>query len=265
MLPPGAEILVVDAPHPGEAAGPNMRWIKPTPEATVPRRRALGAQHAYADVIAFLEVTTLPDEGWGRAVVQLHRAHPEAVAIGGTLRLAAHLSPRVSALAILDYGRFLRAGAVSETANAVPGNNMSFKRAALKDSRILWGGSLREAELIPTLCRIPEAVRLESSMGATCVDLDAKSLQASSRFRHGRLYGGHRFSMSQRLRRLFHAALTPALPAVLAVWCFRAIRSSSPSHPLRVFGHALWMSVAWSAGEGLGYLRGPGDAEKAWR
>ena len=35
--------------------------------------------------------------------------------------------------------------------------------------------------------------------------------------------------------------------------------------PPLVLGHVLWMTAAWSAGEAVGYLYGPGDAEQHWR
>jgi hypothetical protein len=267
MLPEEAEILVLTAGRgePPEASpDPRTRWIEPPAGATVPARRVLGALRARGEIVALLEDTTLPDPGWGRAVVELHGAHSGAAAIGGTLRLSTHLPPAALALSLLEYGPYLRGG-VSEAAGALAGNNLSFKRAALAQAGVLGARGLHEAELIPRISARAGAVRLESAMSAAVVEADPKSLRLSSRFQHARLYAGRRLPRSRRLARLARAAATPLLPAALLARCISPLRRTTARPPsLRVLAHVLVLGLAWSAGEAIGYLWGEGDAEESW-
>ncbi len=256
-----SEILVTGAAE--APLRPGVTWLD-TPERTsVPVQRSLGAAAASGDVVAFLEDTVAPVPDWGEAVRTLHADHPQALAIGGTLRLdPAGLSPQAQALALLDAGRFVRDRPTSEVASALPGCNLSFKRAALEQLGALSGAPLREAEAIPKLALQAGAVRLESGMGASCVEPDETGLRAVSRFHHGRLYAGHRGeALAQRLLRTL---LTPALPFVLVYRCWRVASRARLRRLLPVLAHAFALAGAWSLGEAAGYLFGPGDAERHW-
>jgi hypothetical protein len=244
MLPAGAEVLVVDS---GD---------------TVPGRRALGVRRSCGELVALLEDTVLPDPGWGHALVELHAAHPDAAAIGGTLRLGPALTPAATALALLDYGRFLRPGEVSARADALPGCNLSFKRAALERAGALAAPGLFEAELVP---RLPGGARLESALAATLVAADPRGARLASRFQHGRLYAGRRYLRAQWLRRLLHALLAPLLPALFAARALAAARRAGAALPPSLWVPLAAFSLAGSAGELVGYLRGPGRAEESWR
>lgn len=259
-LPQGSEILVVSPTPP--VGGGAVRHVPSPVGASVPERRALGAAAATGDAVAFFEDTALPNAHWGHSVLELYARHPEAIAIGGTLRLHPDLKSRSAALAALEYGAWLRPGPVSERVAALPGNNLCIRRGCLE--RALCGRGLREAELIPELSRTRGAVRLESALWATCIDVDPQGARSCSRFQHGRLYAGRRFETSNRARRVWYAALAPALPPLMLARCVASLKRSGVSQPLPVLAHALWMSLCWSAGEALGYLAGPGDAERDW-
>jgi hypothetical protein len=262
-LPADAEILVVDV-APAEVEDPRVQLLTSPPGTSVPQRRALGASRANGAVVAFVEDTVIPDAGWGHAILVLHRRHPEAASIGGTTRIGPGVSPRGIALLLLDYGRFLLPGALSEAVSALPGNNLSFKCAALEVAGVIAGGSLREAELLSRLGK-RGAVRLESAMAVTCVAADPLGLRAASRFQHGRLYAGLRLPPGRKLERYGRALLAPLLPMVLASRGLRAFWRLQVPRPARVLRHVAWMSAAWSLGEAAGYLLGPGDAESLWK
>ncbi len=249
--------IVVTGTAPGEAH-PGVHWLATPEDASVPLRRSLGAARAAGDIVAFLEDTVVPHPGWGEAVCALHTRHPNAQAIGGTLRLDAGLAPRALALALLDAGRFATGEQTSETASALPGCNMSFKRGALERLGALSGAPLREAEAIPELARESRAVRLESDMAVTWVATDWRGQRPGSRFQHGRLYAGHRGGA-------LRALLAPMLPFALLYRCWRSAARAGVQRPGPALAHAFGLACAWSLGEAAGYLFGPGDAERHWR
>jgi hypothetical protein len=261
-LAEGDELVVV-----GTAAGATdegVRWLSVPAELPVPQRRAEGFRVARGRVVALLEDTVALPPGWARAVRTLHDGHPEAGAIGGSLSLSPELSARETALALLEYGRFLRAGPTSESSDSVPGSVMSFRRDVLERLDPLGGGSLREADVVRSLLVAGTPVRLESSMGATCVAVDPRGARPRSRFAHGRLYAGQRFASEPRWRAVLHALLCVGLPALLGLRCARvAWRAGAPRWPGALV-HVAWMSAAWSLGEAVGCLWGPGEAERLW-
>jgi hypothetical protein len=255
------EILVTTAPQ-GEF-GTAIRWLETAADASVPARRSLGAAQAAGDVVAFLEDTVAPNSSWIAAVRSLHAAHANASAIGGTLQLDPGLPSGASALALLDAGRFVRRANTSEVSDALPGCNFSFKRSALEKLGTLAGEPLREAEAIPELLAASAEVRLESDMSALLVAGDASGQRLGSRFHHGRLYGGRRAG-SPGLRAL-RALLAPLLPLVLLWRCHEIARREALPSLGSLWWHATPLAIAWSLGEAVGSLFGPGDAERHWR
>ncbi len=255
-LPRGAEVLAVGPIRPG---GREVKWVETRDDTPVPVRRSMAARRTKGEVVAFVEDTVHLQTGWGHAVVQLHEAHP-AAAIGGSLRISRELPPRSAALALLDYGRFLRNVETSEEVDALPGNVLSFKRAALEGH----GDSIREAELIPALARAGRRARLESSMGATCIDADPRGGRLANRFHHGRLYAGMRFSSGALAQRALRAATSPLLAIVLAVRAAAGARAEGVPRTPATLAHTFLMSAAWSMGEAVGYLFGAGGSERHW-
>jgi hypothetical protein len=140
---------------------------------------------------------------------------------------------------------------------------MTFKRRALERAGVLEARGFREAEVVGTLGG-SGSVRLESCIGGACVGVDPRGATLSSRFNHGRLYAGSRFRAPRRAERLARAASSPLLALTLVVRAARALDTAgSPWVPC--LPHLAWMSAAWSLGESVGYLLGPGRAEESWR
>jgi hypothetical protein len=78
------------------------------------------------------------------------------------------------------------------------------------------------------------------------------------------LYAGSRFRAPRHVERVARAATTPLLAVMLVVRAARALEASG-SRWVPCLPHLAWMSAAWSLGESVGYLLGPGRAEEAWR
>jgi hypothetical protein len=259
-LPPGSEVIVVSEDESPVEGG---RLLVAPRGSTVPERRAIGLKAARGEVIALIEDTVRPKTGWAASLVECHRRFHDAAGIGGTLTLAEGLGTAAIALAALDYGPFLRRGVVSESSPRIPGNNMSFKRSALERASAFEERGFREAEVVGSFGG-EGSVRIESEVAAACVGVDPAGASLRSRFNHGRLYAGSRFRGPRRAERLVRAATTPLLAATLVVRAARALDASG-SRWVPCLPHLAWMSAAWSLGESVGYLLGPGRAEEAWR
>ncbi len=259
-LPEGTEVLVVTE---SPTSIPGARVVLAPAHSTIPERRALGVRVARGEIIALLEDTIRPNPRWGAAVVESHERFRDTAAIGGTLSVARTVRGRALALVALDYGPFLRRGTVSEPAVRVPGNNMSFKRGPLERAGAFEARGFREAELVGSLGR-DGGVRTESSVGGTCVGVDPRGATLESRFNHGRLYAGTRFQGPRRAQRVARAMSTPLLAMLLVARGARALRKGG-SGWVQSLPHLAWMSAAWSLGESVGYLLGPGRAEESWR
>lgn len=263
-MPVNTEVLVVAARSPS-LRGAAERFVEAPVGTSIPARRALGAEAAAGDVVAFLEDTVEPVANWAAATLDVHARAPEAQAVGGTLSLSPTLSAKQAALAVLDYGRFLRGGHVSETAQFLPGNAMSWKRSSLDQLGVFRTRSLREAELASQLRQQPGAIRCESVAGAVCVAADPKGTTLSSRFQHGRLYAGNRYPAHERWARVSHALSAPLLSAVLLGRAARSLKSSGNLAQHRsALPHIAYLSSAWALGESVGYLLGQGEAERHW-
>jgi hypothetical protein len=264
VVPEDAQLCVVGSVS---TKNPRVTVLEPLGNATVPTRRMLGLRAAKGDLVAFIEDTTRPNAGWGEAIIALHQRHPRALAIGGTLEAAPSLTPEQQALVALDYGRFL--SRTSGVADAVPGNNMSFKRRALETYGALALDGFREAEFVPRLidgAHLSDGkVRLEAAMGAACVLTDARSTEAKNRWFHGRLYAGNRYGKGHLLARVVRAAATPLLAGALVKRGVDAVRRSGMKASPATFQNLVIMSSAWALGESVGYLVGPGDAERHWQ
>lgn len=263
-MPASGEVLVVAAQAPN-LRSPAARFIEAKGGTSIPARRALGAEAASGDVIAFIEDTVEPVANWAAATLDVHARSPEAQAVGGTLSLSPGLSAKQAALAVLDYGRFLRSGPVSETSQFLTGNTMSWKRSSLERLGVFQTHSLREADLVSQLRHVPGAVRCESATGAVCVAADPKGTSVSSRFQHGRLYAGNRYPSHQRWARVSHALSAPLLSAVLLGRAATSLkRSGNLAQHRSALPHIAYMSSAWALGESVGYLLGQGEAERHW-
>ena len=256
-LPPGTELLVVGS-YPSD--GRDTQSIEVGCDMPVPKRRGLGASRATGDIVAFVEDTVRLVPGWGEAVIRLHQAHPEVAAIGGSLRISGDLASGAMALALSDYGRFLRLAPTSEEVDALPGNVLSFKRADLAGC----GDSIREAELIPALAQSGRGARLESAMGASCIDANPRATQLANRFHHGRLYAGNRFERSALGERLMRAAISPLVAIRLTLRAIGYARAAGLPRTSATLWHTLLLSAAWSSGEMLGCLFGAGQSERHW-
>lgn len=129
----GGELLVADGsgrPEPSDDLGPEVRWIS-IPGASVFQLRAIAYQAARGEVVAITEDHCRVPDDWGERMVDIHRRHPEAAAVGGAVENSATASR-------IDWASFfiVQVASVAPFTRPTPTRlagavNVSYKRHAL--------------------------------------------------------------------------------------------------------------------------------------
>ena len=244
------------------SAFPAVTWVD-APESTVPQRRTRGITAARGETVALLEDDCVVSDGWCEAV--LHAHDTPSPAIGGAVEPGPYQTALDWAIYFCEYARFMRpfAGAV----DALPGNHVSYKRSALH---------LEAAgDAPPGFYETAFHTRLRHS-GTTLladpalvvVNINSWRPRAALRdpFHHGRTFAGMRVVGHSVIRRLAFAGLALVLPLIRV---FRVVRDVSGrgrygATLVRALPWILVFSSAWSLGELVGYLFGPGTSPTRW-
>jgi glycosyltransferase involved in cell wall biosynthesis len=234
-------------------------------DATVPALRAAGLARATGDIVAFLEDHAMVAPSWADALLEAF-AEPAVRAAGGPVAQAPGLSTLDWGAYLFDYGRFMppaAAGPVRE----LSGLNMAFARELLDT----LGDSLRdgviEGPLLDVLRR--RGVALHLVPAALVYQTKRYSLRETlvSVYYLGRGYAGRRVQGTASAGRLVRAAGSLVLPAVL-VWRVLSVvlpKGRDTGRVLAAVGYLCLIALAWSVGEGMGYVAGAGDSETRWR
>jgi len=262
----GVEVIIADSSTDDTLSiadtFPGVRLLHFDEPLTVPELRGRGIAAAGGSVIAILDPFAIVASNWIREVITAHDTCPSLI-IGGAVDLHDAENQTLAAWAIYlnEYGLFmppLEGGAT----NIVPGCNVTYKRAALFDGdrpryHVFWktfanweiegGGS--PLWLAPrVLVSLFKPVRFVEFL--------------TSRFDHGRCFAGMRPSVRGWPERLLRAATAPVLPLIMGwrwgrvCWAKRRNRRILlATLPLQILLFGMW-----AAGEGWGYLRGPGPS-----
>lgn len=258
---PDVELIVARTREAGDADliarhYPGARVIQAAPGADLPRVRGTGLAAAGGALVALTEDHCAPAGDWV-ARLRTHVGAPRDV-VGGAMDNA-RTERRVDWGAYFsEYGFF--AGGQGGDVPLVTGANVAYARAVVGDvAEWALGGAwenvchARLAERGARFAFDPElrvAQVLTYRVGAFCLD----------RYEHGRDYARTRVREERvgGVRRLARAASTPLLPGLLA---WRVGRGLSRAEHRSAFPGALPFTLlflsAWSAGELVGYLRGP--------
>ena len=219
------------------------------------RRRAIGLSLARGRLVAMTEDYAVPAEDWSQQICRAHE-QPYAV-IGGAIENAVD-RPLNWALYYCDFGRYgepLQPGE-AEYASDV---NIAYKREALAAVRDVWCGDYHETTVHWALRSRGETIFLDPRMIVYEHRSRITLLQAlRERVEWGRIFAETRISTCSFWRRIFFAAGTSVLPALLILRVFRhmlrqrrSARQFAQTMPLAAF-----LLVAWSWGEFIGYLGG---------
>ena len=255
------ELLVAPTEAAEEVEGATM--LRDDGIGSVPSLRASALEVARGEVVAFLEDTSRPDPAW---LLTIRRLFEDGVvgAAGGPVRLDPGLGVRARALAYLEYGAWLEPPHVPTSTRRLPGNNFAVRRTALEACPEVWSDGLREAELAPVLADKGSRVLVHPRLIVTYTWEDADLARLSTRYHHGRIYGGHRYGEGAWGSRLAMALSCPGIPFVLTARAWGHAKAD-PKRSVFALPWLLLYAGMWAMGEGLGYLLGAGASDHAWR
>lgn len=257
------EVIVIGCTHDG--VGTHLKKIVSGAQILelerrepVPRMRRLGWEKAQGDIIAFTEDHCVPDAGW---VARIRRAHQVTEgAIGGSIIAHVGGSRLDWAVYFCEYASYLAPAA--GTARQLPGNNVSYKRKDFIGDTDLWASEVWETLLHRRLQEKGIPLIAEPEIIVYFRNRYRFHEFLRLRFHYGRCFAGRRIAGKAVGRRMLRAASSPLLPAVLLARMAGQARRRLGY--VRNWGQALpWIflfTLAWSIGEGVGYLSGPGDS-----
>jgi hypothetical protein len=251
---------------------PSVVFVE-APDEPVPRRRQRAVMAAKGDVVALLEDTSWPDEGWCTAVRGAF-TDPETVAVGGPVKIAPTLESRCQALGWSEYGAFAPTQVAQQISKGagqgepirtgrVPGNNMAFRRCELLE---LSRDGLIEGFVCARLLAQGRQILYVPQMLVTLSACDQRNVSLVTRLHHGRIYAASRLRGMGLSAKILHLAKTTLLPIVLtsrAMSAMKAASSSSVSFPVLIW--VSLMASAWALGEAVGSMTGAGQSMRKWR
>lgn len=260
-----AEVIVADCvgasvTEPLKAAYPEVRLIAFDQPRSVPDLRAAGMLAAQGSIIAITEDHCIPDEHWYTAISAAHARFPEP-AIGGAVDNAATRRIIDWAVYFCEYSAFI-SPVPAAIVHDLPGPNVSYKRSALGILADLVQDGYWETFLHWRLESQNLQLRSEPSIRV----LHRKHFEFRSflneRFHYARAFAGTRNEFMSPLRRLIYLCGSPLLPPLM-LWRIGQRVWQRQRH-LPAFICALppifIFTLAWAAGELVGYAIGPGDS-----
>ncbi len=263
----GGELIVLDASGREPPALPgHVRWLQQPDDLSVFQLRERGYREATADVVALTEDHCHVMPGWCRRILELHSAHPEAAAVGGSVANGTRDSD-------IDWAAFL-VTQLPYTAPLPDGPspwvtgpaNLSLKRRAIE--RLPDNKGFGTIELFDQSALLAPGDVFWLENGLVVDHYQSLGFGGTSviEFHNGRALGGfRRRAMSWRdLVRVL------AMPLVLGYRIVRTIRMARtrqvPSSAVRAAAPAIaWLHACASAGELVGYVLGPGDSAQRLR
>lgn len=267
--PPSMEVIVpyhdrVTGIAPLRAAYPDVRFV---PVADLKRyrpggsrehhdeMRARGLAAAAGSIVALVEDHGQPDRHWARAAVETLRAS-SAAGVGGAIENGVD-SVLNWAVYFCDFGRYQNPLDEGPTVSASDAN-VAYQRAALEAIRDGWEQAFHETRVNwelrqrgQTLASAPRMVVRQVRQG----------LRLGPALRERMIWGRSYAASRCRLlgaKRWLYAALTPLLPAILVLRMTRTVRAKGRlgREFLRALPLIVFLQLAWSWGEMLGYLTG---------
>lgn len=266
------EVMVVDGGADGtvervRARFPWVQIIEAPTTLSLPKLRGLGIAAATAPIVGVLDAWCLVNDGWIEDAITTHRERPELV-VGGGVELAEAERRSLSAWAtyLFDYWEFVPPFP-SGYVNVLPGNNITYKRAALANNDTLRTVGFWKAF---TNARLKESGnRLWASQGLV-VQLRRRLPLGPffrSRYHHGRSYAAMRVEAASWQDRWKWALIAPGLPLLFLARQIRGLASKRGSRGWFVVCVPLLLAfhMSWAWGELCGYLAGAGRSHDAIR
>lgn len=262
-----AEILVVaHASHKGESFAPvraqfaDMSWIDAPVEHNVARLRGLGIARSRAPVVALLEGDCVPAPGWMDRLVTVA---PQS-ALGGAIEPSDFARAIDWAAFFAEFAPFMPP--LPATPEQLPGTNVVYRRSALPDPATLEAEGMYE-----TFVNAAISAHGPLTSDSSLVVLHQRTWRIgdvmSTRYHHGRGFGGLRLRGQAFVKRLPYLGVSLALPALLVLRVMRDVfsRGKYSARGVIALPWIVVLSVCWAFGEFMGYAAGPGTSLEQWR
>jgi hypothetical protein len=272
VFPAGGEFIVADAsgnptPSRSEQAelGGEIKWLS-MPGKSVFQLRHAAYQAAGGEIVAITEDHCYVQSDWVARILDAHRRHPNAAAVGGTVLNNTDEKLVDWAAFFLTQGPFMPPLDNGVTERISGPANVSYKRYIL--DRL---GGDEDSGVIDFL-ELPAALEGEQLVADDTIRVRHNQSQgligtSLAEFDNGRTIAGYRRREMTRgdwLRILG----SPVLPSYRAVRQMRLIRAKqmpegmTPERMAQTLPAHLWFQYCAMAGELLGYAAGPGDSPR---
>lgn len=243
---------------------PQVRWLSAPVDTTVPVMRSIGIGAATGRLVALLEDDCLVQPGWADAVRRAH-AGP-AAAVGGAVEPGEYRHGRDWGVYFCEYGRFMPPVPETDTTD-LAGMNVAYKRDELaghesdpdgfRDVFVHWAWASQGRTLRSSTTFVVRNVNSWRGRHVTSLP-----------YHHGRAFAGARFAGAGLGRRLaFATAAAVVLPGLKTVR-LAAIVAGRRRHIGRFVVALPWVvlfNTAWTCGEVVGSVLGPGTSAAQWR
>src|SRR6266550_2495660 len=255
---PAFDIVVAADPRLGdlqelEHRFPAVTFLAEPGRLTPIELSTMGLTAATGQRILLTEDSCVPKDNWvGELAGTLWRGRG---AVGGVIDPGESASAAMWAFYYVDFFRYMRT-ATAGPAPTLTVCNVAYHRSHLEAIREVWKDGFHESEVHDALRKRFGPLYLWPTAEVRVTRNVRFRDAVYERYAFGRLFGATRIAHANPGRRLYYAALSPALPALLLT---RMTTSAAKSRAIRVsFLKALpsivTMVLAWSWGEWLGYL-----------
>ena len=263
------EILLIDtgnaaAPLPG-ADDPRVRSIAARKEQTYVAMRIAAINEAQGDVVAFLEEHAAVLPGWFNALKQAFRSGNWA-GVGCEMHNANPGRGISNAVALMNYMTWTPP-ALPGSSRMLPGHNSAYRRDVL----LSWHEELpmllqSEVLLQWRICESGRQLRVEPSARIAHLNEGRIATICHGYYLWNRCFGSSRARIYQwpLAKKLGRVLGTPLMPFVRLGKAAIFLLRRSPRRFAKIFLYwPVWL-IAWSAaaaGQAMGIVFGPGDAE----
>ena len=260
QLDDGMEMIVVDNSTDGTSdiireRFPNIKLMTRSSSDLIPHLWEAGIRQSRGDIVAITTAHFVPHEDW---ILRILEAHANPVpAIGGAIENDESAGMVDWAVYFCRYSKYMlpfKRSFVREIA----GDNASYKRQSIDPYEHVWRNGFWEPAVHTEL----EKAGLRLLLVPSIVLYHKRSFSfwefMKQRFQHGRQFGRWRSTSLTKPKRVFHIASSPMLPFLLL---FRNVRQvwAKGKHRKKLLASLPIQGMfflAWTLGEGMGYLEG---------
>jgi hypothetical protein len=244
-----------------DQVGPTVRW-ESHPRESIFQLRYRTYQKARGDIVAVTEDHVHVPLDWAHRMIEAHRRHPEAAAIGGSVTNGAIDS-------IMDWATFLivqapvaapmRSGPAKRLSGTV---NVSYKKAALECPDIYEGMGAIDVLHQRELARQGAILLSDDTIRVSHVQPLGFRGTTAINFHAGRTISGFRRKRMDvvQVARILGAPFMPLARYVRTV-AFLAPKGYGPLL-IRCTPAILWLLYAQGLGQLIGYVAGAGDSPR---